>query len=149
LSNLLTPSLHRFVTPNFHRGVTGKTIACWARVAFSIALLFSFSAYAIDNGQYENVPPHIRNWFNNLKNPNGGMCCSLADGHRLDGDDVSTMGPTWYVFVEDDWWEVPADRIVTTEGNPVGQAVVFYRTVQRPNQKLKLDIFCFVPPGGV
>ena len=35
------------------------------------------------------------------------------------------------------------------QGNFPGQAVVFYRTVQRPNQKLKLDIFCFVPPGGV
>jgi hypothetical protein len=44
------------------------------------------AAVAMDRGQFKNVPPEIREWFENMRSPNGISCCSYADGHRTGYD---------------------------------------------------------------
>src|SRR5215831_12695872 len=44
------------------------------------------AAIAMDRGQFANVPPEVREWFEHLRSPNGVPCCSYADGHRTGYD---------------------------------------------------------------
>ena len=44
------------------------------------------AAAAMDRGQFQNVPPEIREWFENMRSPKGIVCCSYADGHRTGYD---------------------------------------------------------------
>lgn len=44
------------------------------------------TALAFDDGQYENVPTDVRNWFKGVIAPNGVPCCDISDGHRTEYD---------------------------------------------------------------
>ena len=39
-------------------------------------------ARAVDRGQFENVPDHIRAWFKAMRSPDGASCCDICDRHR-------------------------------------------------------------------
>jgi len=127
--------------------IDGKALALWTGV---LIILFASLplAKAVDNGQWGHIPPHIRKWFKELKEPGGTLCCDLTDGHQLEGDDISTKGSQWLFYAENAWWEVPRDRVLNNVGNPTGQAVVFYRVIHSYAGK-SLSVYCFVPPGGV
>ena len=99
------------------------------------------SAYAIDNGQYEHVPPEIRNWFKSVIAPNGVPCCDISDGHRTEYD---VRGGTYWVPIEGEWMAVPERAIIRDQGNPVGQAVVWY-----VHHRGSIIISCFVPADAV
>ena len=99
------------------------------------------AALAFDNGQYEDVPPHIRSWFKNVLAPNGVPCCDISDGHRTDYD-VRSDG--YWVPIDGQWMPVPQEAIVQNAGNPVGEAVVWYSHYNE-----RVFIRCFVPGGGV
>jgi hypothetical protein len=36
------------------------------------------AAPAMDRGQFKNVPPEIREWFENMRSPNAGLCVALT-----------------------------------------------------------------------
>ena len=38
----------------------------------------STTAAAMDRGQFKDVPPAIREWFENMRSPKGISCCSYA-----------------------------------------------------------------------
>ena len=110
----------------------------------------SATAAAMDRGQFKNVPPEIREWFENMRSPKGIMCCSYADGHRT-GYDIR-QGQYW-VPIEGEWYPVPPDVVIKTE-NPVGEAIVWYLPNQAgPEETLPISqwykIICFVPSGDV
>jgi hypothetical protein len=111
-----------------------------------IALLAGLSAltgtaFAFDNGQYENVPPEIRAWFKSVVAPNGVPCCDIADGHRTEYD---FRGGAYWVPIEGQWMPVPERAIVRDRGNPVGEAVVWY-----VHHGGSVVISCFVPADAV
>jgi hypothetical protein len=108
---------------------------------FALLACWSAGAAAMDNGQYENVPPHIRDWFKGVRSPHGIPCCDIADGHRTDYD-VRTDG--YWVPIDGQWMPVPPEAVVQNAGNPVGEAVVWYSQLRE-----KTFIRCFVPGGGV
>jgi hypothetical protein len=120
--------------------------------AWMAALMFcAFSAAtaaAMDRGQFRNVPPEIREWFENMRSPKGILCCSYADGHRT-GYDI-WQGQYW-VPIDGDWYPVPPEAVIKTE-NPVGEAIVWY-LLQSPDSGLPhselYKIICFVPSGDV
>jgi hypothetical protein len=109
----------------------------------------SATAAAMDRGQFKNVPPEIREWFENMRSPKGIMCCSYADGHRT-GYDIR-QGQYW-VPIEGEWYPVPPEAVIKTE-NPVGEAIVWYLPHGaaegdfRRSERYK--IICFVPLGDV
>ena len=99
------------------------------------------AAFAIDNGQYDHVPPDIRAWFKSVIAPNGVPCCDISDGHRTEYD---VRGGAYWVPIEGQWIDVPARAIIRDRGNPVGQAVVWY-----VHHRGAIIISCFVPADAV
>lgn len=97
-------------------------IACAVVVVF--CLLFAGNAGARDlDGKYANSPLH--DWVSNLKNPAGGLCCDMADGHRL--EDVDWKGEpdgTYSVRIDGKWVKLDKDQIIT-EPNKMGTAMVW------------------------
>jgi hypothetical protein len=105
------------------------------------------AAAAMDRGQFKNVPPEIREWFENMRSPNGISCCSYADGHRT-GYDIR-QGQYW-VPIDGDWYPVPREAVIKTE-NPVGEAIVWYQGAPERDLPRRdwYRIICFVPSGDV
>src|SRR5260370_22534817 len=97
------------------------------------------AARRADNGQWKDLPPSVREWF---QSPKIKPCCALADGTRTEWEikDGGYYGPVpWHPPGHEYWERVPDNAIITSEGNPVGQALIWYG----PN-----FIRCFVPGGG-
>ena len=115
------------------------------RLAHMLALAYlsvlTTTALAFDNGQYENVPPDIRAWFKSVIAPNGVPCCDESDGHRTSYD---VRGGAYWVPIEGQWMQVPDRAVIRDQGNPIGEAVVWY-----VNHRGSIIISCFVPADAV
>lgn len=107
---------------------------------FPLMLLLVTTAFAVDRGQFDDVPEHIRKWFRDARSPTGVPCCDVADGHRTDYD---VRGGNYWVPIGGTWWQVPDKAVIRTGGNPTGGAVVWYVTVRD-----SVEITCFVPADG-
>ncbi len=111
------------------------------RVALMIPLMMpAATTYAVDRGQFGDVPEHIRKWFKDARSPEGVPCCDVSDGYRTEYDVRSGV---YWVPIEGVWREVPEKAVIRTGGNPTGGAVVWYMTYQG-----RLMITCFVPADG-
>ena len=75
---------------------------------------------ARDDGRYANSP--LKSWFDQLASGNG-LCCSFADGFRVDNVDWDTQDGHYRVRLYGEWIAVP-DNAVVTEPNKFGPAVV-------------------------
>jgi hypothetical protein len=104
------------------------------------AFVLCSPASAHDNGQFGDVPEEIRAWFKSVKSPQGIPCCDISDGHRTDYD---MRDNHYWVPIDGNWVEVPAEAVLKDLGNPVGDAVVWYTLFHG-----KAYIRCFVPGGG-
>ena len=114
----------------------------FARITLVACLpVLAGTAFAFDNGQYDNVPADIRAWFKGVIAPNGVPCCDISDGHRTEYD--FREGAYW-VPIEGQWMQVPAHAIIRDRGNPVGEAVVWY-----VHHRGSIVISCFVPADAV
>ena len=98
------------------------------------------AALAVDNGQYGHVPSDIRAWFKSVIAPNGVPCCDISDGHRTTYD---VRAGAYWVPIEGQWMAVPDRAVIRDQGNPVGEAVVWY--VHHRGS----IISCFVPADAV
>ena len=98
-------------------------------------------AQAFDKGQFDNAPADLRAWFKSVVSPSGVPCCDIADGHRTSYD--RREGAYW-VPIDGLWWQVPERAVIRSQGNPVGEAVVWY-----VNQRGSIVINCFVPADAV
>ena len=119
-------------------------------LGFLLLLVLSFPAQARDDGRYKNDPLH--SWFDQLASEKG-LCCSFADGRRVDDVDWDTVcyAPAlgvpllcyYRVRLHGEWVEVPKKALVT-EPNKFGPAVVWpYMDVDGATQ-----IRCFLPGAG-
>jgi hypothetical protein len=112
------------------------------KVLFIAILLFGSlaSAGARDDGRYANSP--LKSWFDRLAS-NKGLCCSFADGFRVDNVDWDTQDGRYRVRLNGEWIVVPDDAVVT-EPNKFGPAVVWpYMGTDGQTQ-----IRCFLPGAG-
>lgn len=80
--------------------------------------------------------PSLREWFNSLSSPAGGICCHNFDGLSLEEDAWRTQGGKYQVFVDGKWIDVPELNVVTVP-NRLGRAHLW----------LKADgtVRCFIP----
>jgi hypothetical protein len=107
------------------------------------------SAPARDNGQWENSPPHIRQWFQGLKQPDHPTvsCCGEADAYEADIFEVEA--DHYVAVITDGKGEipngtkilVPNHKIKWDEGNPTGHGIIFMGS--------QGQVLCYVAPGGV
>src|SRR5215472_14222400 len=61
-------------------------------------------ALARDDGRYANSP--LKSWFDRLASGNG-LCCSFADGFRVDDVDWDTQDSHYRVRLHGEWIVVP------------------------------------------
>jgi hypothetical protein len=110
-------------------------------VVIAVVAALASAAHAFDRGQYEDVPADIRAWFKGVVSPSGVPCCDISDGRRTSYDQRD--GAYW-VPIDGLWWLVPERAVIRNQGNPVGEAVVWY-----VNQRGSIVINCFVPADAV
>ena len=112
---------------------------CFSRRFFLMLPLLGIaaSASAVDRGQYNDVPEHIRKWFKGVRNSGGAYCCDISDGHRTEYD---VRAGNYWVPIGGVWWQVPDKAIIRDAGNPLGEAVVWYVDLLG-----RVEITCFVP----
>jgi hypothetical protein len=100
----------------------------------------SIVTLARDDGRYANSP--LKSWFDQLASGRG-LCCSFADGFRVDDVDWDTQDGHYRVRLNGEWIVVP-DNAVVTEPNKYGLAVVWpYMGSDGQTQ-----IRCFLPGSG-
>ena len=103
--------------------------------------MLASAALAVDRGQYDHVPSDIRAWFKSVIAPNGVPCCDISDGHRTTYD---VRAGAYWVPIEGQWMAVPDRAVIRDQGNPIGEAVVWY-----VHHRGSIIISCFVPADAV
>jgi hypothetical protein len=110
-------------------------------VLLACLCMLANAALAVDRGQFGHVPPDIRAWFKSVIAPNGVPCCDESDGHRTTYD---VRGGAYWVPIEGQWMQVPERAVIRDQGNPIGEAVVWY-----VHHRGSIIISCFVPADAV
>lgn len=116
-----------------------------ALFVLAVLCLAPLSFPVIDNGQWDDVPGPVRDWFKSVRSPNGVPCCDISDGHPTQYD----IRPDGY-WIPDPmdtsrWIPVPSDIVIHGVGNPVGEAIIWWVMLGNGTAHLR----CFVPGGGV
>ena len=111
-------------------------------IGISIALLLmALSIHPVRSrdldGRYAQSP--LKGWFDQLKNKDGALCCSDADGTAVSDADWEVKDGHYRVFVEGEWRDVP-DSAVITEPNRAGRTMVWPL-----RGYMGLTIRCFMP----
>jgi hypothetical protein len=133
------------ISPMIHavRHAVRKSVST---VGFVLAALIAGGALGVrarDDGQYRDVPGHIRDWFSGLTNPRTGRsCCDESDCARTE---ARTRGGSWEAKAPDgSWITVPPESIVVDQGNPTGEPVLCAY-----ESETGWRVLCFVPgPAG-
>ncbi|HXZ02280.1 MAG TPA: hypothetical protein VEI03_19960 [Stellaceae bacterium] len=94
----------------------------------------------------ENADPAFAPWFQSLRAPDGGLCCSEADcrpvEYRISGDHYEVLiGKQYGDDVLPHWEEVPADSVLSKTDNPTGRAIACWLPYTNPK------VLCFVRPA--
>lgn len=104
--------------------------------------------------EWENSPPHIRQWFQSLMRPDfpAHSCCGEADGYEADmfeqdGEDwvaiITGQGPPHVnkpLIAPGTRIKVLNRKMKWDAGNPTGHGIIFLGTDGQ--------VFCYVTPGG-
>ncbi|HML08454.1 MAG TPA: hypothetical protein VK430_10065 [Xanthobacteraceae bacterium] len=118
--------------------LTGLIVAV---VVLCSTVFVANSACARDlDGRYANSP--LKPWFDQLASGKG-LCCSFADGVKVEDVDWDTQDGRYRVRLNGEWIVVP-DVALVTEPNRFGPAVVWpYQDSNGATQ-----IRCFMPGAG-
>lgn len=114
----------------------------WLLGLILFGLVVARVAHARDDGRFANSP--LKPWFDKLASGKG-LCCSFADGVKIEDPDVDNQGPDsrFRVRLDGKWLVVPDDALIT-EPNKFGPAVVWpYQDANGMTQ-----IRCFIPGSG-
>jgi len=110
-------------------------------VSIGMALLFMLAVTAVmarDWGQWAQVDPEQRQFYDGLRNSNGMQCCHSNDGYDARWE---TRGGEYWVEIELEWTRVPSAALLTVP-NKYGVAKVWYN---KPPNGGKPVIACFLP----
>ena len=100
----------------------------------------SIVTLARDDGRYANSP--LKSWFDRLASGKG-LCCSFADGFKIEDVDWDTQDGHYRVRLNGEWMAVP-DNALVTEPNKFGPAVVW----PYMSSDGSMQIRCFLPGAG-
>lgn len=122
--------------------VAGVILVCW----WSLAL----AREGDDHGNHGALKP----WFDSLRS-NKGLCCSFADGVKIEDPDYGTEavaegGETvirYWVRLHGQKISVPPDALIT-EPNKFGPAVVWPYAESNGDGTQTIKIRCFMPGAG-
>lgn len=109
-------------------------------LCLALGMLVISTAQARDDGRYAGNP--LKQWFDSLASKHG-LCCSMADGLKIDDPDWRLHGARYQVKLGGEWLDVPPESLVT-ENNKVGFAIVW----PVKDAAGKYFIRCFMPGSG-
>lgn len=120
------------------------------RMIILAAIAISLSpALARDNGQWADSPLAVRQWFQNLMQPDHPRmsCCGEADAYEADQFEIE--GDHYVAIITDGKGlipngtriPVPNAKMKWDQGNPTGHGIIFIGSA--------FQIYCYVAPGGV
>lgn len=113
---------------------------CFAICCLFIWFFLALNVHARDlDGKYAESP--LKSWFDSLASKKG-LCCSFADGVKIEDVDWDTLGGRYRVRIDGRWIVVP-DEAVVTQPNKFGPAVVWPYT-----DETGIKIRCFLPGSG-
>jgi hypothetical protein len=125
-----------------------RSVICTG-IALIVVSLAASDAVARNNGQWETSPPHVRRWFQELKQPDNPRvsCCGEADAYEADLFEVAE--DRYVAIITDGKGDipngtkipVPNNKLKWDEGNPTGHGIIFLG--------LQGQVFCYIVPGGV
>jgi hypothetical protein len=111
-----------------------------AGIALCTSAFVSTQVSARDDGRFANSA--LKPWFDKLASGKG-LCCSFADGVKIEDVDWDTHDGRYRVRLDGRWIVVP-DAALVTEPNKFGPAVVWpYQDATGATQ-----IRCFIPGSG-
>jgi hypothetical protein len=116
------------------------TASALAVVALGVNALVPSHLLAHDDGRFADSP--LKPWFDRLASGKG-LCCSFADGVKVENVDWDTQQGHYRVRLNGQWVLVP-DAAVVTEPNRYGPAVVW---PYKDSDGTTL-IRCFMPGAG-
>lgn len=94
------------------------------------------------DGRY--AQSELKPWFDALKNQNGNLCCSVADGLTIKDVDWDTRDGKYRVRLDGEWIVVPDEAVVTVP-NRYGPAVVWpFKDPTDGHTRIR----CFMPGAG-
>jgi hypothetical protein len=92
-----------------------------------------------------NYNPALHAWFESLKEPGTGIgCCSEADCHILQPEELKQTKEGYQVRVRNLWIKVPPDKILEHQHNPTGGVVACYGSGRTADDAANIVIFCFI-----
>jgi hypothetical protein len=111
-----------------------RPLACVATAASLIVLGHAGrNALARNDGRWENSPPHVRQWFQGLRQPDNPSvsCCGEADAYEADLFEVEE--DRYVAIITDGKGEipngtkilVPNHKLKWDAGNPTGHGIIF------------------------
>lgn len=125
-----------------------------------LLLCLGTSAVARDNDAWEANPPEVRQWYQELMQPDNPniSCCGESDAYHADSFEVTKVGE--YVAIITDTRDVPGRPTITSgtkivvpnnklkydQGNPTGHGVIF---VKYDEEADAFTVYCYIVPGGV
>jgi hypothetical protein len=131
----------------------------FAQGAFAALLILIVAAIAVatgavaasarDDGQWANVPEHIREWFRSLKQPDHPRlsCCGEADA--FEADNFEAEGDHYVAIITNGKGVIPSgtripvpnQKMKSDAGNPTGHGIIFLGPQRQ--------VYCYVTPGGL
>lgn len=105
-----------------------------------LLVLLMKAVAARDDGRYANSP--LKPWFDQLASKKG-LCCSFADGAKVDDVDWDVRSGQYWVHVWGEWVPVPESAVIT-EPNRFGPSVVWPFKASDES----IEIRCFMPGAG-
>ena len=121
-------------------GIVAVFVIVGLMVGALILTITSVGARGLD-GRYAASP--LKGWFDSLKSGKG-PCCSDADGSAVSDVDWESKDGHYRVRIEDQWWDVPDDAVIT-EPNRAGRTMVWPIPYRDGNVLRKMEIRCFMP----
>jgi len=153
MKKTLTP---RYANELFLTFVTILGTGVWLLLLVLALMLFLplVAAHGRDNGQWTGNPEIIRQWFQNLKQPDTPWqsCCGEADAFEADTFEIE--GDHYVAIITDGRGvlatgsriPVPNKKMKWDKGNPTGHGIIFLGAV---TQRGEYPVYCYVTPGGV
>ncbi len=116
--------------------------------AILLAIWLPAQARELTVGQYDNIPPSVRKWFQDQRVPGTQKsCCTVADGTYAEED--IRGGSYWTRFEAfgqvTPWMEVPPETVIHDPNKNGAPVVWFYRD----NEAAPIKVRCYSPGGGV
>jgi hypothetical protein len=135
------------VSMNFARDACAALlIVILTAIAVAIGVV---AASARDDGQWENVPENVRQWFRSLKQPDHPRlsCCGEADA--FEADSFEAEGDHYVAIITNGKGVIPSgtripvpnQKMKWDAGNPTGHGIIFLGPQRQ--------VYCYVTPGGL